>query len=104
MKIANAARAVCYVVVGHLHNEMRTPGVLCDAATSTAVFMAVIGLLLTSVPHPTHILTPSVSCTGHHRNRFGLVVASRPQTPKHIRGGWSHYTDTSEPVDGGVQL
>jgi hypothetical protein len=21
---------------------------------------------------------------------FGLVVALRPQTPKHIRGGWSH--------------
>jgi hypothetical protein len=35
---------------------------------------------------------------------FGLVVALRPHTPKHIRGGWSHYTDTSEPVDGGVQL
>jgi hypothetical protein len=35
---------------------------------------------------------------------FGLVIALRPQTPKHIRGGWSHYTDTSEPVDGGVQL
>jgi hypothetical protein len=34
--------------------------------------------------------------------RFGLVIALRPQTPKHIRGGWSHYTDTSEPVDGGV--
>jgi hypothetical protein len=33
-----------------------------------------------------------------------LVVALRPQTPKHIRGGWSHYIDTSEPVDGGVQL
>jgi hypothetical protein len=33
---------------------------------------------------------------------LGLVVALRPQTPKHIRGGWSHYTDTSEPVDGGV--
>jgi hypothetical protein len=32
----------------------------------------------------------------------GLVIALRPQTPKHIRGGWSHYTDTSEPVDGGV--
>jgi hypothetical protein len=31
-----------------------------------------------------------------------LVIALRPQTPKHIRGGWSHYTDTSEPVDGGV--
>jgi hypothetical protein len=29
-----------------------------------------------------------------------LVVALLPQTPKHIRGGWSHYTDTSEPVDG----
>jgi hypothetical protein len=29
-------------------------------------------------------------------------IALRPQTPKHIRGGWSHYTDTSEPVDGGV--
>jgi hypothetical protein len=32
----------------------------------------------------------------------GLVIALRPQTPKHIRGSWSHYTDTSEPVDGGV--
>jgi hypothetical protein len=31
-----------------------------------------------------------------------LVIALRPQTPKHIRGGWSQYTDTSEPVDGGV--
>jgi hypothetical protein len=31
---------------------------------------------------------------------FGLVIALRPQTPKHIRGGWSHYTDTSGPVDG----
>jgi hypothetical protein len=31
-----------------------------------------------------------------------LVIALRPQTPKHrpIRGGWSHYTDNSEPVDG----
>jgi hypothetical protein len=29
-----------------------------------------------------------------------LVIALRPQTPKHIRGGWSHYTDTREPVDG----
>jgi hypothetical protein len=29
-----------------------------------------------------------------------LVIALRPQTPKHIRGGWSHYTDTSKPVDG----
>jgi hypothetical protein len=28
-----------------------------------------------------------------------LVIALRPQTPKHIRGGWSHYTDTSESVD-----
>jgi hypothetical protein len=33
---------------------------------------------------------------------IGLVIALRPQTSKHIRGGWSHYTDTSEPVDGGV--
>jgi hypothetical protein len=33
---------------------------------------------------------------------FGLVIALRPQTPKHIRGGWSH-TDTSEPIDGGVE-
>jgi hypothetical protein len=35
---------------------------------------------------------------------FGLVlvIALHPQTPKHIRGAWSHYdyTDTSEPVDG----
>jgi hypothetical protein len=29
-----------------------------------------------------------------------LVIALRPQTPKHVRGGWSHYTDTSEPTDG----
>jgi hypothetical protein len=33
---------------------------------------------------------------------FGLVlvIVLRPQTPKHIRGGWSHYTDASKPVDG----
>jgi hypothetical protein len=28
-----------------------------------------------------------------------LVIAVRQQTPEHIRGDWSHYTDTSEPVD-----
>jgi hypothetical protein len=31
---------------------------------------------------------------------FGLVLALRPKIPKHIRGGWSHYTVISEPVDG----
>jgi hypothetical protein len=31
---------------------------------------------------------------------FGFVIDLRPQTTKHVRGGWSHYTDTSEPVDG----
>jgi hypothetical protein len=32
----------------------------------------------------------------------GLVIALRSQTSKHtcIRVGWSHYTDTSEPVHG----
>jgi hypothetical protein len=30
----------------------------------------------------------------------GFGYCFTPQTPKHIRGGWSHYTDTSEPVDG----
>jgi hypothetical protein len=38
----------------------------------------------------------------HNERFFGLVIALHLQTPKHIRGGWSHYTDTSEPVDGGV--
>jgi hypothetical protein len=33
----------------------------------------------------------------------GLVIALRPQTPKDIRGSWSHYTDTSEPSGNGVQ-
>jgi hypothetical protein len=33
---------------------------------------------------------------------FSLVTALRPQTPNHIRGGWPQYTDTNEPVDGGV--
>jgi hypothetical protein len=27
------------------------------------------------------------------------MVALSPHTPKHIRGGWSHYTDTSEPAE-----
>jgi hypothetical protein len=27
----------------------------------------------------------------------GLVIALRPQTSKHIRDGWSHYTDTRAP-------
>jgi hypothetical protein len=40
--------------------------------------------------------------TERERDWFGFVIALRPQTPKHIRGGWSRYTDTSEPVDGGV--
>jgi hypothetical protein len=31
---------------------------------------------------------------------FGLVIALRPQAPESIRGGWSHFTDASEPVDG----
>jgi hypothetical protein len=39
---------------------------------------------------------------GESEGWFGLVIALRPQTPKHIRGGWSHYIYTSEPVDGGV--
>jgi hypothetical protein len=38
--------------------------------------------------------------TQENINWFGLVIALRPQTLKHIRGSWSHYTDTSEPVDG----
>jgi hypothetical protein len=29
-----------------------------------------------------------------------LVIALRQQTPKSIKGVWSHYTDTSEQVDG----
>jgi hypothetical protein len=29
-----------------------------------------------------------------------LVIALRPQTLKHIRGGWSHNTDTSKRVHG----
>jgi hypothetical protein len=32
----------------------------------------------------------------HAHNVFALL----PQTSKHIRGGWSHYADTSEPVVG----
>jgi hypothetical protein len=42
-----------------------------------------------------------ISSQGPMKERC-LVIALRPQTPKHIRGGWSHYTDTSEPVDGEV--
>jgi hypothetical protein len=48
--------------------------------------------------------TEKVVSSLHNNNAFGLVVALRPHTPKHIRGGWSHYTDTSEPVDGRVGL
>jgi hypothetical protein len=39
---------------------------------------------------------------GEEEEEVCFVIALRPQTPKRIRGGWSHYTDTSEPVDGGV--
>jgi hypothetical protein len=41
---------------------------------------------------------------GGGREIDGFVIALCPQTPKHIRGGWSHYTDTSESVDGGVGI
>jgi hypothetical protein len=46
------------------------------------------------------LIAPTVSCK--KAIGFGFVIALRPQTPKRIRGGWSHYTDTSKPVDGGV--
>jgi hypothetical protein len=48
------------------------------------------------------LFLPCVSFQCLFSSPFGLVIALRPQTPKHIRGGWSHYTDTSEQVDGGV--
>jgi hypothetical protein len=33
----------------------------------------------------------------HHLEKKEKMVALRPHTPKaNIRGGWSHYTDTSE--------
>jgi hypothetical protein len=36
---------------------------------------------------------------------LGFVISLRPQTLKDIKGGWLHYSDTSEPVDGnGAQL
>jgi hypothetical protein len=47
--------------------------------------------------------TPRINYMAHNNETHNhLVVALRPQTQKHIRGGWSHYTDTCEPVDGGV--
>jgi hypothetical protein len=37
----------------------------------------------------------------HTQTLAGKVFALRSQTPKHSsRGGWSHYTVTSEPVVG----
>jgi hypothetical protein len=29
-----------------------------------------------------------------------MVIRIHPHTPKHLRGGWSHYAYTSEPVVG----
>jgi hypothetical protein len=42
------------------------------------------------------------SSRGRKSLSFGFTL--RPQTPKHIRGGWSHYTDTREPVDGAQNI
>jgi hypothetical protein len=36
----------------------------------------------------------------HLEKEKGKNGSLRPHTPKHIRGGWSHYTDTSEQADG----
>jgi hypothetical protein len=48
---------------------------------------------------PTHSLPPTTLI--HFNISLVLVIVLRTQTQKHIRGGgWSHYTDTSEPVDG----
>jgi hypothetical protein len=44
-------------------------------------------------------LTVSKKACTKKKNGLVLVIALRAQTPKHIRGGWSHYTDTSEAVD-----
>jgi hypothetical protein len=40
-----------------------------------------------------------VSDAKPRRRKKERMVALRPHTSKHIRGGWSHYTDTSEPVE-----
>jgi hypothetical protein len=37
-----------------------------------------------------------------HCTQSFFLIALCPQTPKHIRDDWSHYTYTSEPVDGNV--
>jgi hypothetical protein len=52
--------------------------------------------------HDVHLPAEKQALSQQEIGSCGLVIALRPQTPKHIRGGWSHYTDTSEPVDGGV--
>jgi hypothetical protein len=40
---------------------------------------------------------PVAPVSGRKKER---MVALRPHTLKHIRGGWLYYTDTGEPVDG----
>jgi hypothetical protein len=69
-------------------------------ATSSVIRLIVIKT-------PTHPCTHVLACeTNRDQQQWKnsrwlvLVIALRPHTPKHINGGWSHYTDTSEPVDG----
>jgi hypothetical protein len=48
--------------------------------------------------------TPAITAHGSldlkQEIQIQIQIQIRSQTPKHVRGGWSHYTDTSEPVDG----
>jgi hypothetical protein len=59
---------------------------------STVVVVVVVVLVL--------VLVLVVFVVGVGVGGRWLIIALRPQTSKHITGGWSHHTDTSEPVDG----
>jgi hypothetical protein len=87
--VSSTSVYILYSVFEFLHVYFCRPGIiqpyvlLCQGWV-TAVLVPEGELLLL------HIASPIL----------GLVIALRPLTPKHVRGGRSHYTDTSEPVDG----
>jgi hypothetical protein len=71
----------------------------CDCALALSAARFVFGIELpfrTANPPCDELYRQNCKC----KELVWFGIALRPQTPKHIRGGWSHYTDTSEPVDG----
>jgi hypothetical protein len=78
--------------------------VLPDRQTQWALAYCMLPLAVNSISERKQLAATAGIRTGDLQNfsspLWPLGQVPAPQKPKHVRGGWLHCTDTSEPVDG----